>query len=81
MCEIDHWEINFTSVNRFMIIFMSSQTELHADKCSFIYQSCSQHNTVFLAKVWGGWGENGDVCENVMWILSINLIKTSPIIV
>lgn len=27
-----------------MIIFMSSQIELHADKCSFIYQSCSQHN-------------------------------------
>lgn len=32
MCEIDHCEINLTSVNRFMIIFMSSQTELHADK-------------------------------------------------
>lgn len=31
--------------------------------------------------VGGGGGENGDVCENVMWILSINLIKTSPIIV
>lgn len=56
---------------------MSSQTELHADKCSFIYQSCSQHNISGkdLACRVGkrGGGENGDVCENIMDIISINL--------